>query len=73
MQDDGNEEGYVKEDLSPPLKGTSVKREGKSSGKSDEEGYVNDGMGPPEKVHSSIKNCAQLCKAIMILVIFFNL
>ena len=55
MQDDGSEEGHVNEDLGPPLKGTSVKKEGKSSDESDEEGYVNDDMGPPEKVHSSIK------------------
>ena len=74
-QDDGSEEGYVNEDLGPPAKGKSVIKEGKSSDESDEEGYVNDGMGPPEKVHSSILKMhgTQLCKAIMILVIFFNL
>ena len=51
MQDDGSEEKYLNEELTPPPKGTSVKEEAISS---DEEGYVNDDMGPPEKVHCSV-------------------
>ena len=54
MQDDGSEEGYANEDLGPPLKGTLMKEEAKSSDESDEEGYVNDDLGPPEMVNCSV-------------------
>ena len=67
----------MNEDLGPPPKETPVKEEAKSSDESDEEDYVNDDMGPPVKVHSSVKQWhrigTQLSKAIMIVVIFFNL
>ena len=54
MQNDDNEEEYVKEELGPPPRESLVKEEVKNTD-IDEEGYVNDDMGPPKKVHINVE------------------
>ena len=55
MQDDGNEEGWMNEDVGPPPEGTSMTEEAKNTDESCEEGYVNDDMGSLEKVCCNMK------------------